>query len=287
MPPHHPKKELPAMKTTRPSRLLLAVLLLALLLAALPFSAGASHSWGGYHWARTRNPFTLKVGDNVTADWDPMLNLAISDWSKSTVLDLTKVAGGTTSRCRPTAGRVEVCNSKYGANGWLGLAQIWLSGGHISQGTAKMNDTYFTMPAYNTTAERNHVMCQEVGHTFGLGHQDESGASLGTCMDYADDSTNSQHPNAHDYTMLEQIYSHLDSTNTPSLTGRPGEVVVDADMPADVATVELNTPSEWGQLVSSSPDGRVALYERDFGKGYKVLTAVYWIKGHIVGDHDH
>lgn len=26
----------------------------------------ASHSWNGYHWARTSNPFTLKLGNNLT-----------------------------------------------------------------------------------------------------------------------------------------------------------------------------------------------------------------------------
>ena len=25
----------------------------------------ATHSWGGYHWARTANPFTLKVGQSL------------------------------------------------------------------------------------------------------------------------------------------------------------------------------------------------------------------------------
>ena len=28
--------------------------------------AVANHSWGNYHWARTANPFTLKLGDNVS-----------------------------------------------------------------------------------------------------------------------------------------------------------------------------------------------------------------------------
>ena len=89
--------------------------------------ASANHSWNGYHWARTANPFTLSVGDNVSSTWETHLNGAISDWNGSAVLDLAKVAGGTTARrCRATAGRIEVCNSTYGNNGWLGLAQIRL-----------------------------------------------------------------------------------------------------------------------------------------------------------------
>jgi hypothetical protein len=40
-------------------------------------------------------------------------------------------------------------------------------------------------------------MCQEVGHTFGLDHQDENfnNTNLGTCMDYTNDPSTNQHPN--------------------------------------------------------------------------------------------
>src|SRR5215213_1589859 len=122
---------------------------LAALLALVAFSplAQANHSWNGYHWARTANPFTLKLGDNVSSTWDSHLATTSSDWSKSTVLDTTIVAGGANPKnCRPSGGQVEVCNSTYGNNGWLGLAQIWVSGKHITQGTTKVNDTYFNTP---------------------------------------------------------------------------------------------------------------------------------------------
>src|SRR5206468_2032314 len=122
-------------------RLLVAAVAL-LALAMLPSSADANHSWNGYHWARTSNPFTIKLGDNVSGQWDNMLRTASNDWSKSTVLDTTVVAGGARPKnCRPTTGRVEVCNASYGNTGWLGVAQIWLTGGsHIVQGTVKNND---------------------------------------------------------------------------------------------------------------------------------------------------
>jgi hypothetical protein len=180
----------------------------------------AVHSWSTYHWARTSNPLSLKTLDSVTSGWDATFATTVAVWSVSSVLDLVSEAGSdyATSRkkCTPTSGKVRVCNSAYGRNGWLGLAQIWLSGGHISQGTAKLNDSYFALAAYNTTAWKNHVMCQEVGHTLGLGHTSEDGSSQGTCMDYARDPTGSQHPNAHDYEQLASIYQHLDSTTTAS-----------------------------------------------------------------------
>jgi hypothetical protein len=198
-----------------------------LLLGASAFAstAAANHSWGRYHWARTANPFTIKLGDNVATNWDNSLQGASSDWSQSSVLDTQVAAGGTNSSCQPTSGRVEVCNASYGTTGWLGVAQIWtVRGKHIAQGTVKLNDTYFNTAPYNTPAWRNLVTCQEVGHTFGLDHQDEnfSNANLGTCMDYTNDPTSNQHPNAHDYQELEIIYSHFDSLTTVGTSAPTG-----------------------------------------------------------------
>lgn len=234
-------------------------------LAVFPLSAGATHAWGNYHWARTSNPFTLKVGDNVGTAWDTNLNTAISDWSISTVLDMTKVTGGANPKnCRPTSGRVEVCNSTYGNTGWLGVAQIWASGSHITQGTVKLNDTYFNTPTYNTNAWRNLVTCQEVGHTLGLNHQDENfnNANLGTCMDYTNDPSTNQHPNQHDYDELQIIYSHLDSSTTIGAA------------PAGFANADMHAIENWGEKVSDN--GKAALFARDFGNGYQIFTFVIW-----------
>ncbi len=233
--------------------------------------ASADHSWGGYHWARTSNPFTLKLGDNVSAAWDSYLGTTSSDWSVSTVLDTDIVPGGGSKNCRPTSGRVEVCNSKYGNNGWLGVAQIWASGLHITQGVTKMNDTYFNKASYNKPEWRNLVMCQEVGHTLGLDHQDETfdNANLGTCMDYTNNPIDNQHPNAHDYAQLETIYAHLDSTSTLSQT-------INRSFAREIAQADVDSPKEWGKLVKGN--NQVAVFERDFGGGDKVFTFVIWAR---------
>lgn len=78
---------------------------------ALVASLSADHSWGGYHWARTSNPFTLMTGDNVSSAWDSYLDDAIYWWSLSSVLDLQEVGGGPTQR---TAGPRPV-GSRYAA----------------------------------------------------------------------------------------------------------------------------------------------------------------------------
>jgi hypothetical protein len=243
------------------------MLAVAAFAAAFQSSTSANHSWGGYHWARTSLPLNLKLGDNVSTIWDQHLTDASSDWSESTVLNTEVVAGGANSKnCRPTSGRVEVCNSAYGNNGWLGIAQIWITGGtHITQGTTKLNDTYFKTAKYNTPAWRQFVTCQEVGHTFGLDHQDENfnNANLGTCMDYTNDPSTNQHPNAHDYEELITIYSHLDSTTT----ARPSPAFGGA---------QVESPNEWGQLMKVSHGGRTQVFERDFGNGQKIITFVIW-----------
>jgi len=249
--------------------LAIAVVCLAVLVL-LPAVSSASHQWGNYHWARTANPFTVKLGDNLSSNWDPYLATTSSDWSASSVLNTTIVSGSTRPRqCRATLGRVEVCNTKYGNNGWLGIASIWANGDHITQGTVKLNDTYFNTSTYNTPAWRNLVTCQEVGHTFGLDHQDENfnNPPLGTCMDYTSDPTPNQHPNAHDYDELEAIYAHLDSTNTAFSTLAP----------SGMNEVSLDGPGQWGHVVSISADGHQSVHELDFGGGFKIITHVTWV----------
>ena len=233
--------------------------------AALSGSANATHSWGGYHWARQSNPFTLAMGDNVSTQWDSYLTTSIGQWSQPSVLNLAAAAGGTTGkRCRATSGRVEVCDAAYGRNGWLGMASISITGGtHITKGTVKLNDTYFAMAQYNNPNERAHVMCQEIGHTLGLGHTSEDGSSQQTCMDYSSDP-NSTAPNAHDYSMLEAIYSHLDSITTVGATTTQRSRQVGNDR------------SSWGREVHRSSDGKHSTYVRNFGAGHLVITDVTW-----------
>lgn len=249
------------------------IILIILFSGLFAFVAYASHSWGGFHWARTSNPFTFKLGDNVSSAWDTYLGEASSDWSASSVLDTAVVPGNTDpNRCRAANGRVEVCSRKYGFNGWLGMASIWVSGNHIIKGTVKVNDSYFNTVTYNTPAWRRLVMCQEIGHEFGLDHQDEifSNPNLGTCMDYTSNPSgppSNEHPNAHDYDQLAIIYEHLDGITTLGATAlsRGNRVEVD-----------LDNPSEWGKEVRKDSRGKPSLFERDLGKGQKVFTFVIW-----------
>jgi len=257
--------------------------------------ARADHAWGDYHWERNSSAELVKeLGDNVTtAAWSFALQNASADWSASTVLDAPTRPGTAKNakRCSPASGQIEVCNDTYGNNGWLGLASISVSGSHITAGYAKMNDTYFNDPTYDSTAWRAVVMCQEVGHLWGLSHNDEDFSTTnGTCMDYSYDPVPNQHPNQHDYDMLLQIYNHIDTSGGGGGGGggcnpRSPFCNGNADVGARVLSeLALDGPRQWGRLVSGH--GPIEVFELDLGAGNRIVTTVTWTLDRAYGPHD-
>lgn len=245
-------------------------LVIAAVLAGVAAPVVAGHSWSTYHWARTTAELQVPVGDNVNSVWQSYLDTAVVDWNKSTVINSPLVAGSSNPKnCGAVAGTIQVCNSKYGRTGWLGIASIWLSGGHISQGTTKVNDTYFNTAQYNTPSWRALVMCQEIGHDYGLGHQDEDFNTDNTtsCMDYTNQPAGNEHPDAHDYDQLLTIYNH-----TESGAGTLGRGAAPSGEPGD-------TPAEWGRAVHFTRDGRPDVFVQELGGGNRKITHVFWALG--------
>lgn len=256
----------------------------------------ANHAWGKYHWNLSTqdtidNP--LKLGNNLTSvDWDSSLNLAAVDWNQSVIKNQI-VAGAGQTNCDPVLGQVEVCNGEYGNNGWLGIAQIWTYRGkeaHIAQAVTMMNDTYFNLPQYNTSAWKNMVMCQEVGHTFGLAHQDEDfyNLNLGSCMDYTSDPTgilgtngtlNNERPNQHDYDELQLIYAHLNDTTSGG--SKPGK---GSGGKKRLGSTTVN-PAEWGQAIAQDAQGKNSVYVRNLDNGMQLITHVLWVPGEEQDHH--
>lgn len=253
-----------------------------LLILIFPGISTADHSWNNYKWKTDSLPFSLNLGDNLSQDWQGYLYLASDDWSVSSMIDTNVIAGSTVDdplSCNFEINNVQVCNAQYGDNGWLGLAQIRLRGKTITTGVAKLNDTYYNLPRYNTVAWRRLVMCQEVAHTFGLGHQDEAfdNVNLGSCMDYTNDPDGSidgelsnEFPNQHDYEQIAAIYSSTDgggcnprSPNCNS-TANPGK--------------SNHGKNEWGRLISGH--GGVEFYEKNLGNGNRLITHVIWTIEH-------
>ena len=200
----------------------------AVIAAALPTGASAlTQSWNGYRWART-GPLAIQLGNNLNAAWSPYLAPTATAWSAANNIDFVLATGRSTSTCGAVYGTVQVCNGSYGANGWLGYANVWLSNGFIVQATVRLNDYYFSLPFYNTTAWKQQVICQEIGHTLGLDHTNviKTNLNTGSCMDYTNDpggtlggpngTLANLGPNNVDFAALDGIYATLNTTQLAS-----------------------------------------------------------------------
>lgn len=248
-------------------RYLSLVLLVVVAVAAVPVFA--SHGWSTYHWSKTGSAVAPPVVMNISSAWTPYMDRVMIDWNKSAVIESPWSTGAISSRkrCTSATGQIEVCNATYGQNGWLGLAGISLSGGHIVKGYTKLNDTYYNTATYDTPAWRRLVFCQEIGHDYGLGHQDETqnNANLGSCMDYTNDpdggaggaSSNdptNEYPNAHDYDQLLVQYNHNDSVSLPF-----DDMVKDATRPTTVEEF-MNRADQWGEPIRFNDQGQPTVF---------------------------
>jgi hypothetical protein len=261
---------------------------------ALAVPASANHSWNNYHWATTNGTLDVKVNAAITSAWTGYVDEAIVDWEKSDDLELGNRNNLAVSRkrCSPVPREILVCNDAYGQRGWLGIASIWLDGnGHISQGTTKLNDTYFAAGRYNTPAWRRMVTCQEIGHDFGLAHQNEifTNTNVGSCMDYTNDPSgtagtngtlSNEHPNSHDYAQLASIYGHsndgYNSANASASTNFGIREVGKAPPAPPPTTPAGDSPAEWGRAIHNDGLGRPDVFVKELGNGHKVITHVFW-----------
>lgn len=250
--------------------------------ALIAAPAIARHSWSNYHWERTTDTeLTIPVVDNTTPNgngWPAKVAIAVPDWNKSLVIESPLENGNAPSDCAHVPGTIQVCNDAYGPNGWLGIASIMLDGSHIIAGVTQLNDTYFSQARYATDTWRQLVTCQEIGHNYGLGHQNENFNNDRTesCMEYTSWPEGNEHPDAHDYEELESIYSHIDGSG--GSTGGNGNGKPDKPPKGPKRLTPGNGPAAWGKAVAFMPDGRPNVFSRE-EDGYTIVTHVTWAIG--------
>ena len=264
--------------------------LVGVALVAVATPASATHWWGGYKWARTTTNLSLTVNVAVDGTWASYVDTAInSDWNNHSVLRLTgrTAPNGTNAkRCNPITGQILVCNDAYGQRGWLGIATITIDkNSRITSGTTKLNDSYFAYAPYNAPKWRAMVACQEIGHDFGLAHQDEnfSNTNLGSCMDYTNDpaapgqyGTDNQHPNQHDYDQLDIIYASTDSYTTVSGTSTNFGIREVGKPAPEALPAPGDSKAEWGSAIHRDGKGRPDQFMRKLPGGGLMLTHVLW-----------
>ena len=278
-------------------RKLLRAALIASVAITVSTPAGATQ-WGNYHWATTNGILAVRVNSSITPDvWGSSVGGAIADWGTGAVsfnipdhLTLNpQVSTADRRKCSPVSSQILVCNYSYGYRGWLGIANIWTSGDHILQATTRLNDSYFALGTYNKPEWRNMVACQEIGHDFGLDHQDtiNTNANLGSCMDYTDNprppspALNNEHPNAEDFSSLNSVgmYGHFDATSTATLAAAAtkfGIRVVGQAAPSTGDAPGGLSAAEWGTPIHRDAKGRADTFVRELGAGRKLLTHVFW-----------
>jgi hypothetical protein len=258
--------------------------------AAIAVPALANHSWSTYRWATPSGTLDVKVNAAVTATWAGFVDEAISDWEVSPDLVLGRRNNVAVSRkkCTPIDREILVCNDLYGQRGWLGIASIWTdANGRIAKGTTKLNDTYFNLARYNTDAWRRLVTCQEIGHDFGLAHQDEGfdNLNLGSCMDYTNDPTgtagtngtkSNEHPNQHDYDQLATIYAQGDGYSSANGSVSTNFGLRDFGRPAAQGDSAGDGPGEWGRSIHQDEQGRPDVFVQELPGGRRKITHVFW-----------
>jgi len=261
------------------------------LLALTP--ANANHSTG-IHWAGDGQNLALKVNTAITSEWNASVATAISDWNQSDELTLNSQTVAVDRRtCDPIMGQILVCNFPYGRRyGWIALSTIvyFISDNHIAFATTKLNDTYFFGPEKNTPAWRTYTACHELGHNFGLDHQDSNrdNVNIGSCMDYTraaaggvldgfDYGPSDEHPNAHDYEELSVIYDHDDGFTTATAATDFGLRDVGKAAPQTPSPVGIgDSPAEWGRAIHRDKQGRPDVFLKDVARGERALTHVSW-----------
>jgi hypothetical protein len=240
--------------------------MLAIVLVVVPVAISvAGTSAASYHWAREKSHFTLKVGDNVSGNWDKLLPRTLGDWNKNDTVKLDEASGQTNpQQCRPTRGRVEVCNWRYGTHAdeihWLGLTTLYLDRGHIEAATVQINDSFLNAGSYyNTDEARRHTLCHELGHTIGLGHPNTR-----SCMNNSDFAVfHYLKPIPRDFRELKRIYDHQDrETTISSASVASEEFVAPASLPAE----------------PSGPDANETVTVQTLDDGREVITFITWAK---------
>ena len=152
----------------------------------------ASHGWSNYHWQRTSSALkNIPVRRYHSASLGPSVQHGNDRLAESVDDENQASDGGFRQAPNPSArcvtGQVS-CATELWKYGLARFGSIAVKRGAHLVGRSSQNNTY-SMAQYNNVAWRQLVICQEIGHTFGLGHVNVriNTPNTGSCMDYTND----------------------------------------------------------------------------------------------------
>src|SRR5260370_3688631 len=158
------------MMVRRIGKLVVPVVAFVLLLMNIGVYRAHAHNWGSYHWDKGGSAIYIDEWNyaNQGNDWADAERARQDKWNNIPILYNYSVNYHTD---------VSVFDGNYGATGWAGLATLeslnWDWGcwcvDHIGHGHARYN-TYYGGSDWDIQG----VYCQEVYHTYGVGHGDHS-----------------------------------------------------------------------------------------------------------------
>jgi len=213
-----------------------------------------NHYWTDYKWVNPSCNRVIPVGDCHTSNggstnFSSMLLDVIDKWNNvpeyQNLTGATLTPKGISLKYTTCDGsgeyqRISSYNANYGATGWLGLASLYLLGSTIYKTTSEINE-FYTM----NDAQTQHVLCQEIGHGFPMGHQSIT-KDMNTCMDYSlYGILVSRYPNKHDVELIDSLYDGCTPTQVPTQVTQVPTAQVPTAVPTQVPTaVPTQVPTQ-------------------------------------------
>lgn len=158
----------------------------------------ASHQWNSYARADSSVGRYYWSATGYSSIYDQEGRTDSDSWQNASVMDLPTSTSHYFGIC--SFDEIAGFAGFYGNTGWDGITSLdCMTGNIIGASQSGINRTY--ADSYSTDNKKK-VACHELGHQFGLSHDD---SASDTCMTTS--ATNGvSHPGDHDIEMLDAIY---------------------------------------------------------------------------------